>query len=81
MRMLVAMLKCVAVPPFAKGGLGGICGVVESRGIQIPLNPPLHPQGVRRWVPRCCAATLPQSKGEVRVRNATSAGNAGVLCL
>jgi len=22
-----------------------------------------HPQGVRRWVPRCCAATLPQSRG------------------
>ena len=22
---------------------------------------PFHPHGVRRWVPRCCAATLPQS--------------------
>ena len=32
---------------------------------QIPLRfapPPFHPQVVRRWVPRCCAATLPQSK-------------------
>ena len=24
-------------------------------------QPPLHPQGVGRWVPRCCAATLPHS--------------------
>jgi len=24
------------------------------------LTLPQHPQGVRRWVPRCCAATLPQ---------------------
>ena len=29
---------------------------------QIPPSPPFHPQGVRRWVPRCCAATLPQAK-------------------
>jgi len=26
----------------------------------------LHPQGVRRWVPRCCAATLPQHPQGVR---------------
>ena len=27
-----------------------------------PHPRPLHPQEVRRWVPRCCAATLPQSR-------------------
>ncbi|MEO8330963.1 MAG: endonuclease domain-containing protein [Gallionella sp.] len=31
---------------------------------QTPLNPPLYPQGVRRRVPRCSAATLSQSGGK-----------------
>src|SRR4030065_2361753 len=30
---------------------------------QIPPAPLFYPQGVRRWVPRCSAATLPQPEG------------------
>ena len=34
------------------------------------LSPALYPQGVRRWVPRCFAATLPLSR--LRERGAVS---------
>lgn len=34
--------------------------------VEIPPSPPFHPQGVRRWVPCCYAATLPQPKGGIK---------------
>ena len=59
------------IPPFEKGGLGGFKQAGNIHLPKIPLHPPFYPQGVRRWVPRCYAATLPQAKGEV-LRDSTS---------
>jgi len=41
----------------------------EARHARFPLSISLHPQGVRRWVPRCFAATqlLPQTGERVEV--------------
>ncbi len=58
--MAILRVRLRGVFPICKRGIEGDLPVAE-----IPPDPPFHPQGVRRWVPRCCATTLPQAKGGI----------------
>ena len=72
----------VGAPPPGRFSVGS-CDVAGS-GFASPPPQPSHPQGVRRWVPRCFAATLPQPlKGEGAWRavvGAPPSGRCGARC-